>query len=331
MSVTFDYSIEKKTESGWKCVAKAEWDDNEIINPYLLREPFYEWQPILKAAELSDNLTEETLLKFSEKIEELPKRSNDSLEKYYAPKRAKPSYPYKRKPRAYSLLSNKPIMEQIDECMELVDCRWTKVIVPMSKVGFRNNFKALKRKFHLSAKSFNDLPNDGCFKYVIISNRTFGWKFSSLALARQAFSCLNGSKKLQEALFSNLPTPESTLTFIRYFNRKKEIPQWELKNVNIAGRKGIEELLETLKKELESCRKANSVENLAKLTVRNFLRDYGEEEDKPSIQVQLEDYVNDADDRYYEEYAEELESQILELKIMLRLMGENGRVIWKLW
>ena len=45
----------------------------------------------------------------------------------------------------------------------------------------------------------------------------------------------------------------------------------------------------------------------------------------------MEDYVNDADDKYYEEYAEELESQILELKIMLRLMGENGRVIWKLW
>lgn len=79
------------------------------------------------------------------------------------------------------------------------------------------------------------------------------------------------------------------------------------------------------------CKKANSVKNLAKLTIKDFLVDYGEEKDKPSIQVQLEDYVNDADDKYYEEYAEELESQILELKIMLRLMGENGRVVWKVW
>ena len=84
-------------------------------------------------------------------------------------------------------------------------------------------------------------------------------------------------------------------------------------------------------KTLERIEKSKKAEEIAKSYIASILEDYEYDEDIKNNELykRLYDYSKDSEE-YDDEYTDELIAQKYELELMLRFIGDNGRIIWNI-
>ena len=90
-------------------------------------------------------------------------------------------------------------------------------------------------------------------------------------------------------------------------------------------------MISEIDKTIERMENSKKAEEIAKSYISSILEDYEYDEDMKNNELykRLYDYSKDSEE-YDDEYADELIAQKYELELILRFIGNNGRIIWNI-
>ena len=327
MGVYFDYAIERKVNSNWYLTAKSTYEDNEVINPYILKSVFWdtEFQDCVP-----DDISSETKTEFYERIGVYDKKELEVLKN--ATKTLTNPIVTKDKEHTISVLEYlcKHYSTKFRETLIRVDLDGI--------VKYWNNVKTFLRfkdadHDYVSIETLISWIKNGLIENLIETK--YGYQlvcespYAAIMYIRD-YGMLKGIENPSEILAGEVCQ-------VSYINEnEKEIPQYHLKrSARCSTTKDIDWMIEELKAEIERVKESNKLENLVKDEIRNLLNEKATEEDKnTNLYKKLISYCGGEDFQIYgdKEYIQELETQLQEVEKLRAIMGpaETGRVIWRI-
>ena len=111
----------------------------------------------------------------------------------------------------------------------------------------------------------------------------------------------------------------------------KSIPQYTLEQgTAISYPKDLNLMLKDLEKELKQIEESKTQSAIIARALREATEDLEEKDFDNKLGEIVKDLMNtDSEfDDYSREYEEEIQSQVEELKILIKITGEEGRIIW---
>ena len=327
MSSYFDFVIERKNDKNkWVCVGKSYYDDNlDIINPWILKGAF--WDAEYSSTVTYDNeseLTDESFHMATYKIRGrckgepyiLYKNENENILSFLE-KITKSRY----RCNDVGLWFNKDyICDNKDFLKQYLDCGTTDLT---KYQDFQNKIDSAVDK-----SDFDDI-----FKECInIYSNTSDSNSSEVGIILNESSYELSQYIKYTPNFKDLKIEH--VGIINYTNDKNEIIKQYALNGKISYKDDIERMIFDIDKTIEKMNKTEQAEELAKKFIYDILCEYDEVDDKDIVESELYqrlyEYTKDSDyDEYYDN-SDELKEQKYNLELMLKFMGDNGRVIWNI-
>lgn len=332
MSSYFDYTIEQPVPEGWRVTAKSTYEDNEVVNPYILKGAF--WDTDCYDYNLKD-LSAESLLGFTEKVGTYNQKEKDvfkekGVESYITVPTTSDSGNVKEEViRNLKLLSNDYRTKSRD----------TALGVKLSGIAkywhiFKDSYlRYLDEELNTASESVSieTLTNwilEGKIENLILTGSGCFWVCNH---PWEAITYLRDHRCLKD-----IPDPSELLTGsvaqVIYSKDGKEIPQYRIrKSVRRSTTDDVDDMILEMRKSIEAIKKSNSVENLVKVSIRDLVEEKATEEDKSTnLYKELLKYCGEAEAFGDDEYLEELELQLTELIKLRSLMGTEGRLFWSI-
>lgn len=348
MSSYFDFSVERyrEDEKRWSLIAQSNYNgDLEVINPYILKGVFWSTDKFHKYASLEDDLTKGTILQFSEKIERVT-LPTDEKDLWYKTKKEildDEDYPYKYEKQTCKFnFEETGLLSTLNTLKQKLEYKWNEIGIPFDE-------KVINEKIDKFSWLFNyELEENEEIKKAIEEKKTIDFFIEKGCAKRFSYSphsekqdsriiyisfdtIWDAEQFLKYQAFKDSEIPTCIEPFVksyRYYKGSKEVVQYRLKDVKISTYDDIIALIKEVEKSLNRYKKACTVENLAKTFIRDFIESASEEDLKTQLGKDLKKFVKGEDSCEDEEYEEELESQLTELRMLARFVGSNGRLIW---
>lgn len=318
MSVYFDFTVERKNNDGkWICVAKSSYDELEILNPYILKRVFWDVDFADNLNSFDENeLSDETFCKFSTK-------SNENE------------------------IRGKPIIIKSSDDL----CNGNSSVID------------ILNSWQHSRKKNNDvciwLSKDCLVKHKDFLNGILGFDCGSITEIVNIEKRLKSSTSLDEIIsllnmannvlydndknligFISRASVYSTLENIKYNPSFREldikkvslleyegVKQYELRG-RVSYGKDIESLIADIDKRIENLKNVKKAEEIAKKYISDILLDY-EDDSSTELYKRLSEYSKESEE-YDDDYFNDLINEKDELRLLLRFIGENGRLIWNI-
>lgn len=324
MSSYFDYVVERKVGSYWYFVAKSTYDDNEAINPCILKGLFWdtEFQEYVP-----DDISDETKLEFYERIGVYDRRELEILKN--AIKTLTVPISTKDKEHTINVLEYlcKHYRTKFRETLIRVDLdgivKYWNNIKPFLK------FKDVDQK-DVSVEKLKGWINDKLIENLIRTQ--YGYQL----VCESPYAAIMYIRDY--GMFKGVENPSEILVgevcqFSYIDENEKEIPQYHLKrSARCSTTKDIDLMIDELKADIERVKKSNTLENVVRDEIRNLVNERATEEDKnTNLYKELMDYCGEDEVYGDEEYLQELEDQLQEVEKIRAIMGpaEMGRIIWR--
>ena len=300
MSSYLDFVIEKKDEDGkWKLSMKSSYDEDEaIVNPYILRDIFQFYLDIDNVIKFDDFETE---IAMSEKFPE-----------YYKDYK---NYPYDKERILCPCTLGSYYENDLLDCLERI--YKSKDAAHFSDIALR-----IKNHDWLNGK-VTDFLND---KNIIHGkDDTYYYKFST---AYEAYNFVKYNLMPNGFDYKNI---FDEVDFIAYKNADgKFMHQYIADNVKVSYNKDLCKVLKNLEKEYEDYKTSINDENWLRKLLNELLDEEDLKENTP-LSKKIKAFMEGGNLNYYaQEEIEELTARIEEMKLLIRLVGENGRVVWKI-
>lgn len=310
MSSYFDFTVERKIGDRWEFVAKSNYNDLDIINPYILKHPFWD-ADFSEILDESCNMTDKSFLMFSEKTEsesfdgyELI-NVNDSWNVEHALYEMSKDVRYKNNDVCLCLglstiMDNKEFLSKVacfkgDDLYEVIN----------------------KQKEIRDAENIDDL--------IALIKETENIKFDSSSLIKIIFH------DSPYTILQNIKYVELyKINFVKVYSVSYGKKQYVL-NGKISYKNDIKHMISEIDKTLERYENFKKAENVAKTYIADILYEFENDEKENSTKLYkcLSEYCADSE-MYDSDEIEDLESQKEELKLLLKFIGDNGRLIWKI-
>jgi hypothetical protein len=349
MSSYFDFSVERQREDGkgWSLIAHSDYrSDLEVINPYILKGIFWDTDKFQKYASLKDDLTKGTILQFSEKIERvsLPADEKDPWYKIKKETLDNENYPYKYEKQARNFNFEKNgMLSTLNDLKQKLEYKWNEIEIPFDEKVINEKIDKFSWLFNYELEENEEIKKEieekktidffiekGCAERFRFSPHS---SFQDKRIVYVSFDTIwDAEQFLKYQAFKDSEIPTCIEPFVKsyqYYNGSKEVVQYQLKDVKISNYDDIIALINEVEKSLNRYKKACTVENLAKTFIQdNFIENASEEDLKTQLGKDLKKFVKGVDSCEDEEYEEELETQLTELRLLARFVGSNGRLIW---
>jgi ethanolamine utilization cobalamin adenosyltransferase len=105
------------------------------------------------------------------------------------------------------------------------------------------------------------------------------------------------------------------------------VKQYELRG-RVSYDKDIESLIADIDKRIENLKNVKKAEEIAKKYISDILLDY-EDDSSTELYKRLSEYSKESEE-YDDDYFNDLINEKDELRLLLRFIGENGRLIWNI-
>lgn len=324
MGSYFDYVVERKVGSYWYFVAKSTYDDNEAINPYILKGLFWdtEFQEYVP-----DDISDETKLEFYEKIGVYDKKELEVLKS------------------ATRTLTN-PIAVHGKMCVTDVleylyrhhSTKFRETLIRVDLDGivkYWNNVKTFLRFRDVDHGDVSIEKLKSWIKNGLIEN-LIETKYGYQLVCESPYAAIMYIRDY--GMFKGVEDPSEILAgevcqFSYIDKNEKEVPQYHLKrSARCSTTKDIDLMIDELKADIERVKKLNTLENVVRDEIRNLVNEKATEEDKnTNLYKELMDYCGEEEIYMDEEYIQELEDQLQEVEKIRAIMGpaETGRIIWR--
>lgn len=325
MGSYFDYVIERKVGSNWYFVAKSTYEDNEAINPYILKGLF--WDTEFQEC-VPDDISSETKTEFYERIGVYDKKELEGLKS--ATKTLTNPIAVHDKMRVADVLEylRKHYSTKFRETLIRVDLDGI--------VKYWNNVKTFLRfkdadQVDVSVEKLKSWIKNGLIENLIETK--YGYQlvcespYAAIMYIRD-YGMLKGIENPSEILVGEV------CQFSYIDENEKEIPQYRLKrSARCSTTKDIDLMIDDLKADIERVKKSNTLENVVRDEIRNLVNERATEEDKnTNLYKELMSYCGEEEVYGDEEYLQELEDQLHEVEKIRAIMGpaETGRIIWRI-
>lgn len=324
MSTYFDFTIERPHGNEWICVGQSFYDENlDIINPWILKGAFWD-------ADFSENInslinvTDTTFCKFAHKI------NHDNYSDWYV-----------------SDVSSigEDVIKFLDRtsktrllCNDI--CLWFDAEYIMKQMDFLKSVLHLKRKgddlldeWNKFVKILEGTKNIEEFRNLLgeCNNVIIQGDFVGIIFNNSAYSLEQNIKYVP--IFKDIQIHHADVlgySEVKDNGYTDERKQYELRG-HVSYEKDIEVMISEINKTIERIEKSKKAEEIAKSYIASILEDYEYDEDMKNNELykRLYDYSKDSEE-YDSEYADELIAQKHELELILRFIGNNGRIIWNI-
>lgn len=326
MSTYFDFTIERPYRNEWICVGQSFYDENlDIINPWILKGAFWDADFSEDMNALDEKFSNETFYKFAHKKNEYfngNKNDYDLTKSYFI-----------------SSHDNSDIINFLNDftktkykCNDV--CLWFDLEYICQNKDFLKSYLCSKAKDLDTCLNFqnkiNSINNTSEFKKlfeecnnIIIKENKIGIVFheTSYSMRENIKYC---------SRFQNLKI--NGVNLIGYYedDNLTEKKQYEFRG-HVSYKKDIEYMISEIDKTLVRIENSKKSEEIAKSYIASILEDYEYDEDMKNNELykRLYDYSKDSEE-YDDEYADELIAQKYELELILRFIGDNGRIIWNI-
>lgn len=353
MGTYLDYSIEFSRKGKSFFVTKSQYEDTDIVNPYILKHAFADFledcPEKVKSIESSDiaNPTEDTLHIFSNKIP----RVESSIFTFTKINPEAANYPYKYKPKYHieyfgkqpglkSTLIN--ILKNFSENLQQsrrdtllgIDLqgfdKYIDKISPYLVPEVSNEESLLEMR---RTKSLEEIVKNNKIENLKQINNEY---FLLLNTPFEALHYLVDYTAFQKIEFEELFTGSIGQVYYMDTNVKpeKEVPQFMLSSeVNYFELLDVKNLLKYLKKKLSDMQKSTTVDNLVKDRISTVLSEHSEDSNT-EIYKSLEKYVEDLKIVYCEDLIEETKYQlkeVIKLYNFMKKLPKEPRIVWKIF
>lgn len=302
MSSYLDFVIEKKDNDGkWKYSMESSYDEDEaIVNPYILKDIFqfdlFDGDSITKFDDF------ETEIAMSEKFPE-----------YYKDYK---NYPYDKERILCPCTLGSYYENDLLDCLE-------KIYKSKDAARFSDIALRIKNNVNWYSCATTDSLND---KNIIHGKDDICYyKFST---AYEAYNFVKYNLIPNGIDYKNI---FDEVDFIAYKNADgKFMHQYIADNVKVSYNKDLCKVLKNLEKEYEDYKTSINDENRLRKLLNEFL-DEEDLEEKTPLSKKIKAFMEGGNLNYYtQEEIEDLTTRIEEMKLLIRLVGENGRVVWKI-
>ena len=306
---------------------------------------FWSTDKFQKYASLKDDLTKGTILQFSEKIERVSLPA-DEKDLWYKTKKEildDEDYPYKYEKQVSKFnFEENGLLSTLNTLKQKIEYKWNEIEIPFDEKVINEKIDKFSWLFNYELEENEEIKKEieekktidffiekGCAKRFSYSPHSE--KQDSRIIYISFDTIWDAEQFLKYQAFPNQEIPTCIEPFVKsyqYYNGSKEVVQYKLKDVKISTYDDILELIKEVEKSLNWYKKACTVENLAKTFIRDFIENASEEDLKTQLGKDLKKFVKGVDSCEDEEYEEELETQLTELRLLARFVGSNGRLIW---
>ena len=367
MSSYLDISLEKCIKGNWEHIVNLnQLDDRSLINTGLLKEVFRDTEHFDHYASL-DELAKESIRNFAEKIykdQKFFKNMDADNPKYpYKYKKQKsflvellwydsPNF------RENSVLETTDFIKAVsgqnidsaakvtiafetlcknfeyahsDVGIDIVPCQWYLI-----KDFLKPSQKAYDSKDSWfdkinSETEFKDAVKEGYYENVCEDEDVYYLTFESPYEAAQIVK-YSLAKHLEKQNANISTISNGSLVCFKYADEKgKEVLQYTLEHgTAISYPKDLELMLKDLEKELERIKESKTQNAIVSQALREATADLEEKDFDNNLGEIVKDLINNESEftDYSFEYEEELKMQSEELSTLIKLVGENGRIVW---
>lgn len=357
MSSYLDFSVERKTDKGWKQIYSTDYDDDiEVVSPYVLKPVFWDTDCFQKFADFEDELTLETLCMHGIKIERVPNPEDDDSYSAQWNKETynSKSYPYKYKPFIFTSLAlyfpgtgsdkKQALIEQF-KLLCKSERKFVDTLIGVSIEGIDKHLDVLIDYLHLKAgKTCKDVSDYQVLKDQILRKGTIKDdldKFDDLIEHQGEYYMLVSTPYVAITLVRDYPVfkdevlAKDVLTgrygLVQYQDDTgKTVRQYTLGDAKISTKEDLARLAKEVEDSISNAEKANSVDNLVKDRIRDFLDDAKDSDLETELGQKLAEYTDDTESTFTDDYIEDCKVQLEELRVLIRLVGDNGRLIWNI-
>ena len=330
MGFYFDYVIERKNKDKWVCVSKSSFDyELNLLNVGLLKETFDDTEFYEGVKSIEKELTDDSFMMFGRKID----RFSSNVEK---------DYPYQYSPTFDEM---KPFSIQMLEMTCNGKLRNNDLILWFSIKNLLSYGKdILKNYVHHKDMNYDKNEADKINSEKSLINEMKNWKNCVYDESRHLlginFECSPYALEqilLYSVIFKNtmklcpLEKLIVGMSTVRYMHNKKEIMQWKY-NASVSYPKQIKMMIDEINKEIRHCDMSTYIENESKKQVMMILdRFKGDKSENNSMTYRkLKEWCETNVDVADIEYADELKERRNELEFIMKIMGDNGRMIWSI-
>ncbi len=325
MGSYFDYVVERKVDSNWSFVAKSTYEDNEAINPYILRGLFWDTE---FQERVPDDISSETKLEFYERIGVYDRKELDVLRN--ATKTLTNPIAVHGKMRAINVL---------EYLCKHYSSKFRKTLIRVDLDGivkYWSNVKPFLRfkdadLVDVSVEKLKSWIKDGLIENLVET------KYGYQLVCESPYAAIMYIRDY--GMLKDVEDPSEILVGevcqVTYLDKDgNEIPQYHLKrSARCSTTRDIDSMIDELKADIERVKKSNTIENIVRDEIRNLVNELATEEDKnTNLYKELIEYCGEDEVYGDEEYLQELENQLHEVEKIRAIMGptETGRVIWRI-
>ena len=341
MSFYFDYVIERKNnENEWKCVSKSSFDyEMNVLNVGVLKESFIDTEFYDSLKPIENELSKDSFAMFSRKIDRF--KNNDEEDYPYSHNRVIDEMnPFSMdclKSMAESKLKNNDLILWFD----------MKNLIFFGKDVLKNHIRLSDDKrdtydMELIKKMMNDI--DGINDEKSLLKKSVHWNncicYESKHLLGINFECT--PYVLNEILtysttFKNLrkrcPLDKIIMGIsnVRYTRNKKEIKQWNY-NAKVSYPSHLKKIINELNCEIRQYDTSTYIDNEVKKKISMMLDKFkgDKAENNTALYQHLKKWCENYKSMNDMEYIDELKIQKSELEFALKIMGDDGRMIWSI-
>lgn len=324
MSTYFDFTIERPYRNEWICVGQSFYDENlDVINPWILKSAFWD-------ADFSEdinsvtNITDTTFCKFANKI------NHDDYSDWYVTDVSS---------------IGEDVLKFLDRtsktrllCNDI--CLWFDAEYIIKQTDFLKSFLHLKRKddnllekWNKFVKILEGTKNIKEFRNLLgeCDNVIIQGDFIGIIFNDSAYSL--GQIIKYTPIFKNIQIHHADVlgySEVKDNGYTDERKQYELRG-HVSYKKDIEYMISEIDKTLVRIENSKKSEEIAKSYIAGILEDYEYDEDVKNNELykRLYEYSKDSEE-YDDEYDDELIAQKYELELIVRFIGDNGRIIWNI-
>lgn len=322
MGFYFDYAIEKKDKDNkWKCVSKSCTDYSlNLLDTRLMWEAFHN-DSVCDTMKITDEPTVDSFTMFGKKTERTdePKTTD---------------YPYQYKPRI-----SRPIPFSMDALDNICDgaSRYDDLILwfdSKSILEFGKDLLTIYVRCDDGDFEINDEKS--------LTNKIPNWKNCvynpSSGLLGINFECsaddlayMLRHSALFKRIIKNVPLDKLIveISTVRYKHDKKTIPQFYY-DVKIAYPKDIERKIDEIDRRMNNFQMSAYIENESKRRISCMLDQFKHDnmENSTLFYHKMKEWCDKYDDKCELELVDELKNQKKELIFLLKILGDNGRLVW---
>lgn len=325
MGSYFDYVVERKVGSNWNFVAKSTYEDNEAINPYILRSLF--WDTEFQEC-VPDDISSETKLEFYERIGVYDRKELEVLKS------------------ATKTLTNPIAVHGKIHAIDVLEylckhhsSKFRETLIRVDLDGIVKYWSNVKTFLRFRDADLDDVSIEKLKSWIkngLIEN-LIETKYGYQLVCESPYVAIMYIRDY--GMFKGIENPSEILAGevcqVTYLDKNgSEIPQYHLKrSARCSTTKDIDLMIDELKADIERVEKSNTIENIVRDKIRNLINERATEEDKnTNLYKELMEYCGEDEVYGDEEYLQELEDQLREVEKIRTIMGpaETGRVIWKI-